>query len=326
MFEQDIQLGPGTGTFTAHTLEILVMLLGAFLLGLWLGWVLWNRYKQEADRLRLDVTNLNATVGTLQTEMSALQGRYNTVESERAQAIERLAKLQGEHADLQLNASAYLQTIEQLEADKRQLQTDLALHTGEQEAIAQNTETEPPAADTTVEDAIVVDMDIEDTATDTPGDDTVEQLDDDSDFEPVMEEPDGDTGAARSTVAPPDDDHFSDMAFESLTRASFAPPAEAQAPLAPPVLTPLHQDDLKIVEGIGPKIEELLFHAGIHTYSELAAAPVSRLKEILSEAGSRYAMHDPGTWSAQALLAANGEWDNLKAYQEFLDAGKRPGK
>lgn len=325
MFEQDIQLGPGTGTFTAHTIEILVMLLGAFLLGLWLGWVLWNRYKQEADRLRLDVTNLNATVGTLQTEMSALQGRYNTVESERAQAIERLAKLQGEHADLQLNASAYLQTIEQLEADKRQLQTDLALHTGEQDTIAQNAETEETPADTVAEDAVVVDMDMEETAADTT-DDTVEQLDDDSDFEPIMEEPDGDTAASRSTVAPPDDDHFSDIAFESLTRTSFAPPAEAEAPLAPPVLTPLHQDDLKIVEGIGPKIEELLFHAGIHTYSELAAAPVSRLKEILSEAGSRYAMHDPGTWSAQALLAANGEWDNLKAYQEFLDAGKRPGK
>jgi hypothetical protein len=37
-------------------------------------------------------------------------------------------------------------------------------------------------------------------------------------------------------------------------------------------------------------------------------------------------MHDPGTWSAQSLLAANGEWENLKAYQEFLNAGKRPDK
>jgi hypothetical protein len=47
MFEQQVTLGPGTGTFTQHTLEILIMLLGAFLLGVWLGWMLWNKYKQE---------------------------------------------------------------------------------------------------------------------------------------------------------------------------------------------------------------------------------------------------------------------------------------
>ena len=86
------------------------------------------------------------------------------------------------------------------------------------------------------------------------------------------------------------------------------------------------RDDLKIVEGIGPKIEELLFNAGVTTYGQLAATSVQQLKDILADAGARFAMHDPGTWSAQALLAANGEWENLKAYQDFLNAGKRPEK
>ena len=87
---------------------------------------------------------------------------------------------------------------------------------------------------------------------------------------------------------------------------------------------PTALDDLKIVEGIGPKIEDLLQKSGITTFSQLAATPVSRIKEILDTAGPSFAMHDAGTWPAQALLAANGEWENLTAYQGFLNAGKRP--
>ncbi len=83
-------------------------------------------------------------------------------------------------------------------------------------------------------------------------------------------------------------------------------------------------DDLKVVEGIGPKIQELLNSNGINTFAELSTTSVARLKEILDTAGGRFAIHDPGTWPAQALLAANGEWENLKAYQGFLNAGKRP--
>ena len=51
MFEQAINEGPGTGSFATHTFEILIMLLGAFLLGLWLGWTLWNRNRQMAEKL-----------------------------------------------------------------------------------------------------------------------------------------------------------------------------------------------------------------------------------------------------------------------------------
>lgn len=81
-------------------------------------------------------------------------------------------------------------------------------------------------------------------------------------------------------------------------------------------------DDLKIVEGIGPKIETLLKEGGINTWAELAEAPVDRLKEILDAAGPRYQIHDPGTWPAQAKLAAEGKWDELKALQEELTGGR----
>lgn len=81
-------------------------------------------------------------------------------------------------------------------------------------------------------------------------------------------------------------------------------------------------DDLKIVEGVGPKIETLLKEGGINTWAELSEAPVDRLKEILDAAGPRYQIHDPSTWPAQAKFAAEGKWEELKEYQDMLMGGR----
>lgn len=81
-------------------------------------------------------------------------------------------------------------------------------------------------------------------------------------------------------------------------------------------------DDLKIVEGIGPKIEQLLKDGGINTWAELAAADVDRLREILDAAGPRYQIHDPSTWPAQAKFADEAKWEELKEYQDMLIGGR----
>jgi predicted flap endonuclease-1-like 5' DNA nuclease len=81
-------------------------------------------------------------------------------------------------------------------------------------------------------------------------------------------------------------------------------------------------DDLKVVEGIGPKIESLLKDAGIKNWLALASSEVSRLQDILTSAGDRYRLADPGTWPKQAELAASGKWTELKEYQDFLSGGK----
>ncbi len=81
-------------------------------------------------------------------------------------------------------------------------------------------------------------------------------------------------------------------------------------------------DDLKIVEGIGPKIEELLQGAGIKSYQKLSETTPDSIRTILEEAGSRYKVHDPTTWPQQAKMAADGEWEKLKEWQEELDGGK----
>jgi len=82
------------------------------------------------------------------------------------------------------------------------------------------------------------------------------------------------------------------------------------------------EDDLKIVEGIGPKIEELLNADGIRTWRDLANADTEALRDILQRAGSRFQMHDPETWAEQAQLAVDGAWKKLEEYQDFLNGGK----
>ena len=82
------------------------------------------------------------------------------------------------------------------------------------------------------------------------------------------------------------------------------------------------QDDLKAIEGIGPATEKLLHSNGIKTWRELANTNASALKDILTAAGSRFALGDPTTWPKQAELAADGKFDQLREYQDFLDGGK----
>lgn len=82
------------------------------------------------------------------------------------------------------------------------------------------------------------------------------------------------------------------------------------------------QDDFTLIEGIGPKINELIHADGIHTFSELGETLVDRIQKILDEAGPRYKLAKPGTWPAQADMAASNKWESLKAWQDELDGGE----
>lgn len=84
---------------------------------------------------------------------------------------------------------------------------------------------------------------------------------------------------------------------------------------------PSKKDNLTKVEGIGPKIQELLYNAGITTFNALANSKVEELKQILDDAGPRFKMHKPLTWAKQAKLAAEGKWEELKKWQDELKGG-----
>lgn len=83
------------------------------------------------------------------------------------------------------------------------------------------------------------------------------------------------------------------------------------------------KDNLKKIEGIGPKIEKLFNEAGISTFAALAKAKKTTLKNVLDAAGPRFKMHDPTTWTEQAKLAAKGDWEKLEILQKELKGGKR---
>lgn len=84
----------------------------------------------------------------------------------------------------------------------------------------------------------------------------------------------------------------------------------------------IKENDLKVIEGIGPKIAELFNDKGIHTWAELANTGVSTLQSHLDTKGQRYRVHNPGTWPMQSGLAAEGKWTALKKWQDENDYGK----
>ena len=79
------------------------------------------------------------------------------------------------------------------------------------------------------------------------------------------------------------------------------------------------KQDLGKIEGIGPKISEVLASSGILTYADLAEASQDKLKEALAKGGDAFKMHDPTTWTAQAKLADQGKWNELQKMQDDLN-------
>jgi predicted flap endonuclease-1-like 5' DNA nuclease len=85
---------------------------------------------------------------------------------------------------------------------------------------------------------------------------------------------------------------------------------------------PLDRSDLKIIEGVGPKIEQILKKNGIYTWNDLADSDVTDIRAALQAAGDKFRIHDPSTWPIQARLAVNGDWSLLREYQEQLKGGR----
>ncbi len=221
MFENTFQ-GPGAGTYVDHTIEVLLMLLVAFLLGLLLGYILWYKWNKLYHELNAEHDRLKGVHLNLEKDHAGL--RYQLEESEKDNATHRrkVMSLEGDVTGLRFR-------LEKSESD-------LAL------------------------------------------------------------------------------------ALAGAGAASKAAPMAAAAVIVPPP----NPDDLKKVEGIGPKIEELCNQIGIWTFEALASTPVERLQSMLDEAGPRFRIANPDTWPRQAELAASGKWDELKEYQDFLSGGRNP--
>ncbi len=115
------------------------------------------------------------------------------------------------------------------------------------------------------------------------------------------------------------------LATRRTPQDPYTPSGEAhhheEAPAEHSMAVPAEPDDLKKIEGIGPKTEAVLNEHGITTFAQLAAAGPEKIQAILDEAGLR--LGDPTTWSEQAALAANGQWEALAELQDRLKGGRR---
>lgn len=77
-------------------------------------------------------------------------------------------------------------------------------------------------------------------------------------------------------------------------------------------------DDLTQIEGIGPKIAEVLVAGGITTFAQLADAKDEDVQAMIADVPGN---HQAGTWNEQAALARDGKWDELKELQDKLIGG-----
>jgi len=118
---------------------------------------------------------------------------------------------------------------------------------------------------------------------------------------------------------------LSEIVIESITGsgAKKAAPKKATKKVESKTETkkaaPKKADDLKKIEGIGPKIASTLAEAGIVTFADLAKADAAKVSEIIADVRGN---HVTDTWPAQAQMAADGKWDDLKKWQDELNGGK----
>jgi predicted flap endonuclease-1-like 5' DNA nuclease len=276
----------------------------SFIVGVLVGWLLewlidyifWRR-KQRAQE---------AEIVRLERQIEDDQGRLRDLEM---QAAQRARDLEACRADLEASRADFETSRAELEARRvegdavgaatadlagREAQVDVA--TGAERAV-EDAET---AAAGTVEGA---------EAAAEGAEEGVEQV-----AESAVE---GAVEAAQEAVEGLGEAADDAGAVVDATRAGAGVAAAAAG-----LVDVAQKDNLKRVEGIGPKIEELLNNAGITSFGQLADTPASHLDEILEAAGPRFRLADPSTWPEQSRLAAEGKWDELQVLQDRLSGGR----
>lgn len=80
-------------------------------------------------------------------------------------------------------------------------------------------------------------------------------------------------------------------------------------------------DDLTLLEGIGPKVSQILNEAGYLTFADLAKADSAEVDKVLD--ANRLQMMDSAGWIEQAKLAAAGDMEGLARLQDELKGGRK---
>ncbi len=112
------------------------------------------------------------------------------------------------------------------------------------------------------------------------------------------------------------DGHYGSGAVQSFA-AGAVDPGSDEAFEGPDVTA----DDLLRIEGIGPKINEILLGSGVRTFRRLAALPEDSVRAAVNAGGVSF-IPSVTTWAAQAALLRDGDEAGFHALVDKLVAGR----
>jgi predicted flap endonuclease-1-like 5' DNA nuclease len=94
---------------------------------------------------------------------------------------------------------------------------------------------------------------------------------------------------------------------------------EVEEALVPAPAAAGEPQDLRAIQGVGPKTQDALYAEGITTYAQIAALSAAELETIVKEKhGVRIRAGTTESWPKQAQFLADGDSDGLVAYQKTL--------
>jgi predicted flap endonuclease-1-like 5' DNA nuclease len=111
------------------------------------------------------------------------------------------------------------------------------------------------------------------------------------------------------------------LAEEPEPEPELQPEPEPQSEPEPEPEPQPEPDNLRRIEGIGPKVADLLNDAGITTFAALAETNVEQLNQILEAAELQFMNAE--SWPEQAALAARGDWKAFEKLTAELKGGRR---
>ena len=74
------------------------------------------------------------------------------------------------------------------------------------------------------------------------------------------------------------------------------------------------KDDLKLIYGIGPKMQSILAKEGVTTYAALSKMAKTKLQKIIDESGFAYKSYKANQWTQQAAYASKGQFTQMNAW------------
>ena len=293
------------------TIQSLVIIVPAFVLGLAVGWVWWRRRTVQfsesdaitelttahEDRARRDGEELRRREEALR-EKDADIDRLNTLVSGDAAALDarHRAELDAQEARIAATAADLQARSSDLRSREAEIARLATLIGRAESTAAHNREA-------------IADRDARLAERQAEIDRLSAQVNAVRDASGLSQEPTGPTTGEIEGLA---------VAVEETGAYVEVPDAAAADPEPP---EPPEDDDLERIEGVGPRIGTALREAGIRTFNDLADADTETLQGALEHAGLRFAPSLP-TWGPQARLLADGDEEGFSRLTEALITGR----